>query len=88
MIKDCILSEGFLPSVFDKTTHIGVNCKLNVPVKWGDLKKYRGQEINYNGQLYTIVALEHFAVFDDRETYQCGLILKRNDTDNTTEKQI
>lgn len=75
-MKDYILSEGFLPSVFDKTTHIALNCKFNVPVRWGDLKKYKGDEINYNGQVYTIVALEHFAVGDERETYQCGLVLK------------
>jgi len=88
-MKDCVLSEGFLPSVFDKTNHIALNCKLNTPVKWGDLKKYKGTDITYNGSLYEIVALEYFAVSDDRETYQCGLILKiKDDTNNTIKEQV
>lgn len=82
VFKDYILSPGHLPTVFDSTTHIGVNCKLNVPIRWGDLKKYRGTKIMYEDNQYEIVAIEHYAVSDDRLAYQCGLVLKRM-TDDT-----
>lgn len=67
----------YVPSMFDKTSHRMVVCNFkDKRLTFGEVRKWKGEDFDYNGAGYKIVGVETYALGDACLAYNVGLLLR------------